>query len=304
MKNRTLNEILEDAFKNGPIPYKAHNSINILEDFSLRGEHLLNIENEIKNLDIFKEANLKIINLPSFVLNNKIYVSQTVKLEECTKIKGNCFLYAIQWTPEMFSSEEILDFKKDHKEKIRVGPTIYSEQDFKPYVNIILHIDAEELESNDAVFGKKNNPSREEYHNLLDEALENPDKFKTKGKRGVILRGVFENIETDKEHTFKTDLNIDIESKFLESFSVFFLDHYKVHKGEEQAVLELRLNSRTIPEILREEFLKKFDLKSLLKEPPYISLENIDNQKTKAEQIDDFLNEHKFQVVKYYSNNY
>ena len=303
---KTINEILEEAFKDGPISYQSQNAngkLNSFEDYILRGDDLLKFEREIKDSDLFKEADLKFINVPSFVLDKKIYTAQTVKITDQTKFKGECFLYSLSWTPEIYDPNTFCSFKDG--EKIHVTPLMYSPEDFKAYKDIILKIDIEDLKDKDVIFGKNNNPARKEYHDLLDDALENPDKYKVKGKRGILVRGIFEVFQQDSE----TSRTIDIEkSKMTESFTVFFMEANLIKKslksfGEklsnnDAAEIELRMASRAIPEVLREDFLKKFDLKDLMDTTKIPSLKDWDpNKKSKAQQIDDFLNENHYQIV-------
>ncbi len=51
---------------------------------------------------------------------------------------------------------------------------------------------------------------RNDIHKLLDDVLDNPDEYKTKGFRAVLVRGLFEVVE-DGENTEVKEYDIDLK---------------------------------------------------------------------------------------------
>jgi hypothetical protein len=90
----------------------------------------------------------------------------------------------------MYDPNQLL---KPVKNGAAMGPTIYDPSTFEPRKHILLTWSPEMAQdlsgTNDEL------TLRNDIHKLLDDVLDNPDEYKTKGTRYVLVRGLFEIIE-------------------------------------------------------------------------------------------------------------
>jgi hypothetical protein len=158
----------------------------------LYGYELVKYKNIIKECDEFTKCDsLEILSMPLVKgKKDKIYTAETIKLSDLMEFKGKCYLLSLALTPEMYDPNQLL---KPVKNGAAMGPTIYDPSTFEPRKHILLTWSPEMAQdlsgTNDEL------TLRNDIHNLLDDVLDNPDEYKTKGTRYVLVRGLFEIIE-------------------------------------------------------------------------------------------------------------
>jgi hypothetical protein len=95
---------------------------------------------------------------------------------------------------------------------------------------------------------------RNDIHKLLDDVLDNPEEYKTKGLRGVLVRGLFEVIDNNdgseiNRNVYGVDLTVNKPEDV--GYKVFYLETNVIKPGE----IELRLNNKIIPSHLKDKFI-------------------------------------------------
>lgn len=156
----------------------------------LNSKELEEVKEELLKLDVFSECDdLEIVHIPTFVLEDgKTGFTQNFKYKEGMKIKGKCYLYSISLTPVMYDPNQLI---KPVKNGAAMGPTIYDPMTFEPRKHILLTWTPEMAQ--DLFEGTNNEETlRNDIHKLLDDVLDNPEEYRTKGTRHVLIRGVFE----------------------------------------------------------------------------------------------------------------
>jgi hypothetical protein len=182
MKLKELIEIVE----------LSRNDNGLYMDNLLYGKNLEKYKKIIMNTDEFKECDsLEILEHPLVKDNNgKILNTSTVKLSDVMKFKGKCYLLSLTLTPEMYDPNQLI---KPVKNGAAMGPVIYDPMTFEPRKHILLTWSPEMAQD---LLGTNNEGTlRNDIHKLLDDVLENPEEYQTKGFRGVLVRGLFEVIE-------------------------------------------------------------------------------------------------------------
>ena len=198
MKLKELIEIVELSKKED----------DLYMDNTLYGENLDKYKHLIKDTDEFKECDsLEILEHPLVKDNNgEILTTSTVKLSDVMKFKGKCYLLSLALTPVMYDPNQLI---KPVKNGAAMGPTIYDPMTFEPRKHILLTWTPEMAQ--DLFEGTNNEETlRNDIHKLLDDVLDNPEEYKTKGFRGVYVRGLFEVIENG-ENTEVKEYDIDLK---------------------------------------------------------------------------------------------
>jgi len=180
---------------------------DVYMDNTLYGKNLEKYKDIIMNTDEFKECeSLEIIEYPIVKSRNgeglKPY---TIKLSDLMKFKGKCYLLSLNLTPEMYDPNQLL---KPVKNGAAMGPTIYDPSTFEPRKHILLTWSPEMSQDISGVNDELT--LRNDIHKLLDDVLDNPDEYKTKGFRAVLVRGLFEVVE-DGENTEVKEYDIDLK---------------------------------------------------------------------------------------------
>ena len=182
MKLKELIEIVE----------LSRNDNGLYMDNLLYGKNLEKYKKIIMNTDEFKECDsLEILEHPLVKSNNgEILNTSTVKLSDVMKFKGKCYLLSLTLTPEMYDPNQLI---KPVKNGAAMGPVIYDPMTFEPRKHILLTWSPEMAQD---LLGTNNEETlRNDIHKLLDDVLDNPEEYQTKGFRGVLVRGLFEVIE-------------------------------------------------------------------------------------------------------------
>lgn len=177
-----LKELLKDSFEG--LSQMENNGFP-----TINGNVLEQLKDSLIQTDEFKDVDeLIIMKFPSVMDDNKkILNAQSYKVSDSTKFKKRCYLYSISLTPEVFDPNAIYNPVKNGA---CISPTIYNPSDFKIKKKIVLDYFIEDFQDN---FNSK----KKELHDLLDDVLNNPDEYRVSGDRGIIVRGIFEEVESE-----------------------------------------------------------------------------------------------------------
>jgi len=209
-------------------------------------------KNIIKECDEFAKCDsLDILTMPLVKgkYPDKIYTTNTIKLSDLMEFKGRCYLLSLGLTPEMYDPSRLL---KPVKNGAAIGPTIYDPSTFEPRKHILLTWSPEMAQD---VSGANDELTlRNDIHKLLDDVLDNPEEYKTKGMRHVFVRGLFEVIDNNdgsevNRNVYGVDLTVNKPEDV--GYKVFYLETNVIKPGE----IELRLNNKIIPSHLKDKFI-------------------------------------------------
>ena len=178
-----------------------------VDETCLYGNELDKYINIIKECDEFTKCDsLEILSMPLVKgKKDKIYTAETIKLSDLMEFKGKCYLLSLGLTPEMYDPNQLL---KPVKNGAAMGPTIYDPSTFEPRKHILLTWSPEMAQ--DVSGANYDSTLRNDIHKLLDDVLDNPEEYKTKGLRGVFIRGLFEFID-DGGKTVINEYDIDLK---------------------------------------------------------------------------------------------
>jgi hypothetical protein len=162
----------------------------------LNSKVLEEVKDELLKLDVFSECDdLEIVHIPTFVLEDgKPVLVQNFKYEEGMKIKGKCYLYSISLTPEMYDPIKAFEPVKNGAS---ISRTVYDPMTFEPRKHILLTWSPEMAQ--DLRGSNDEKTLRNDIHKLLDDVLDNPEEYRTKGTRHVLIRGVFEVVGGNRD---------------------------------------------------------------------------------------------------------
>jgi len=171
-----LDKVIEPHFRNDKM---------IPKYLKLYKDQLLKCE-EFKDID-----DLIIIDEPDFTLGDgdldESFNSKYIKLDSDIKLKGTVYLYGISLTPELFNPCLHLT---QFKENALVTPTMYDPKNLTPYQYFMIKWSPEFAQD---MIGTGQEPDlRKILHDKLDELIDNQEKYRIKGERGVMIRGVFD----------------------------------------------------------------------------------------------------------------
>jgi hypothetical protein len=222
-----------------------------VDETCLYGNELDKYKNIIKECDEFAKCDsLDILTMPLVKGNDdKIYSANTVKLSDLMEFKGKCYLLSLALTPEMYDPSRLL---KPVKNGAAIGPVMYDPMSFEPRKHILLTWSPEMAQ--DVSGANHEFTLRNDIHKLLDDVLDNPEEYKTKGLRGVLVRGLFEVIDNNdgseiNRNVYGVDLTVNKPEDV--GYKVFYLETNVIKPGE----IEMRLNNKIIPSHLKDKFI-------------------------------------------------
>lgn len=261
-----LKEFLEVALlgkKDSP------NLINgmFVDETCLYGNELDKYKNIIKECDEFAKCDsLDILTMPLVKGNDdKIYSAITVKLSDLMEFKGKCYLLSLALTPEMYDPNQLL---KPVKNGAAIGPVMYDPMSFEPRKHILLTWSPEMAQ--DVSGANHEFTLRNDIHKLLDDVLDNPEEYKTKGFRGIMVRGLFEVIDNnDGSEVNRNVYDVDLTTNKPDDvgYVVYYFEQNVIKPGE----IEIRVNKKVIPSHLKDKFIDEIG-----NDPRHITLEIID----------------------------
>ena len=248
------------------------NTLNLInpsfvDETCLYGVELDKYKNIIKECDEFDKCDsLDILTMPLVKgKKDKIYTTETIKLSDLMEFKGRCYLLSLSLTPEMYDPSQLI---KPVKNGAAIGPVVYDPLTFEPRKHILLTWSPEMAQD----LSRTNDETtlRNDIHKLLDDVLDNPEEYKTKGTRGVMVRGVFEVVNENRNY----------EPNFLvgnttqpEGYLVFYM-------VKEENEVKLSLKQKLIPPNLKDKFIERFNYGGVIGE-------------MSEEEINQFLEENK-----------
>jgi hypothetical protein len=249
---------------------RAELSMTPFFDPILNSKVLEEVKDELLKFDVFSECDdLEIVHFPAFkVGEDKTLTAQTYKYSEGIKFKGKCYLYSISLTPELYDPSKMLEPVKNGA---AISPAIYNPMTFEPTKHILLTWSPEMAQ--DISLTKDETTLRNDIHKLLDDVLDNPEEYRMKGTRHIMLRGVFEIVNDERK--FEPNYLVGNTSQ-----PEGYIAYYMV-KGEcENNRIKLALKQKTIPSKLKDKFIEKFNYGGEIKE-------------LSEEEINQFLEENK-----------
>ena len=273
-----LEDLIKNVFDDRANIIKNEGSESTLKDILigtsfdsvLNSVDLEKIKDELLKTDAFLECDdLEIVHYPIFKLGeDKVLTTQTHKYGEDIKYRGKCYLYSISLTPEMYDPSKML---KPVKNGAAISPAIYNPMTFEPTKHILLTWSPEMAQ--DLSVTKDETTLRNDIHKLLDDVLDNPEEYRTKGTKGILIRGVFEQINYDRK--FEPDYLVGTIQE-----SETYIGYYMVKEKGSNDKESLYIKSKQIPKKLKESFIEKFTEEGKLKE-------------TTEEELNQFLEENK-----------
>jgi len=244
-----LKELLEEIFREES---PKENKFGILDDTLYGEEQLEKYKEKLLQCEEFSECTeLNFLKTPTLMIDDKPMIVQSYKLLEGQKFKGKGYLLSVTLTPEMYDPNTMYDIIKDGAS---ITPTVYDPNTFEPYKKIILQFSPDRkqdgITNHEAVI-------RQELHDLLDKVLDNPDTFRIKGVRSVLVRGIFERNEIVKEVESPKYLigNIDTEPKYAQT--------YYWEKETKNGEISMKLVHKNIPIELVDKYEKELGNKKL-----------------------------------------
>jgi len=181
--------------------------------------------------------------------DDKVLTAQTYKYKEGMKFKGKGYLYSISLTPELYDPSKMLEPVKNGA---GISPAIYNPITFEPTKHILLTWSPEMAQ--DLSITKDETTLRNDIHKLLDDVLDNPEEYRMKGTRHIMIRGVFEIVNENRN--FEPNFLVGTTQE-----SDTFTGYYMVTENESTVI-----KTKQIPRRLKELFILNFTEDRKLKE--------------------------------------
>ena len=247
------------------------NTLNLInptfvDETCLYGEELDKYKNIIKECDEFAKCDsLDILTMPLVKgKKDKIYTTETIKLSDLMEFKGRCYLLSLSLTPEMYDPSQLI---KPVKNGAAMGPTMYDPLTFEPIKHILLSWIPEITQ--DILGLDTEKEQRQVIHKLLDDVLDNPEEYKTKGTRHVLVRGLFEVVDNGGQVTTNTyDVDLLKQNREEVGYLAYYVEENVVSPGE----IKLEIKKKLIPPHLKDAFILEVGT-----EPAKITEKMIDN---------------------------
>ena len=247
------------------------NTLNLInptfvDETCLYGEELDKYKNIIKECDEFAKCDsLDILTMPLVKgKKDKIYTTETIKLSDLMEFKGRCYLLSLSLTPEMYDPSQLI---KPVKNGAAMGPTMYDPLTFEPKKHILLSWIPEITQ--DILGLDTEKEQRQVIHKLLDDVLDNPEEYKTKGTRHVLVRGLFEVVDNGGQVTTNTyDVDLLKQNREEVGYLAYYVEENVVSPGE----IKLEIKKKLIPPHLKDAFILEVGT-----EPAKITEKMIDN---------------------------
>jgi len=229
-----------------------------ITDNSISGKELEKVKDILQQCDEFKDCELIILDKPSTEdTEGKPYFVSTMKMAEDTKFKQKVFLYGLYLSPERYDP---LKIDKAVKDGCSIGPVMYNPIDFTPKRAIRIEFSPEQLQDDIAVNHEERN-IRQELHEKLDKILDNPEEYKIKGDRAVMIRGLFESYSMDgEESTIKDYSNLLSNVEKPNNYMVFYINKKQKENSED---ISVSFEHIFIPSVLKDKFMAELGDKKL-----------------------------------------
>jgi hypothetical protein len=162
-----------------------------------------------------------------------------------------------------------------------ISPTVYDPMDFTPRKHILLTWNPEMTQ--DILNIDTQQEQTQILHKLLDDVLDNPEEYRVKGERKVLLRGVCETVGRGESPLFLVG-----ESKEHDSYIAFYAEETQ---NEITKNITLTLKSKPIPKHLKDKFIKRFTKNGNIATATEEEIENFIKENT--EEKEELSNRHK-----------
>ena len=143
----------------------------------------------LKDVEEFKGKNVYIVHTPTWEDKaGAVQHSVSIKFSELSKFKDDIYLYSIAQTPEIYDNDLGKYIEASKKNGACITPLFFEAGEMSPSKRVVLKFSPEELQDSSM---RGTNTIREDLHKLLDKVLDNPEEYRIKGTKGLIIRGVF-----------------------------------------------------------------------------------------------------------------
>lgn len=236
---------LKDLFSD----LKLSGERTFFEGSSISGQELEPIKEWLLETDEFKDVDeLIIVKQPAFELNGKNMVAPSRIIDDSTKFKKRAYLYAINTTPELYNPEN----SGSHLDEFGMimSPPMYDPINFNPYRDIKIRLTGDEARNTVDI--------KEILYKKVDELTSDLEKFSIKPEARIMVRGIFEYIESDSGiHEDQILSNINLEP---DSLMVTYIDTVKDDNkdSEVDATLKLEVKTEFIPGKYKDKFIEEF----------------------------------------------
>lgn len=246
-----LKELVDNIFKDGPKPYDSM-GFNV-PNYTLYGEkELSEYKDKLLQCEEFSEVNeLEFMTMPFITINDKPVQAESLIINDGVKIKGKCYLLSVMYTPEIYDPKSLNETVKDGAS---ITPTIYDPTTFEPTKKITLSFSPERKQDPSNLEFDQEQLIKQELHDLLDKVLDRPEEYLVKGVRKVLIRGIFENIESPNIPTPQPLSGvINKQDTNPTHYMLFYLNKINNENG-----VTVKLEKKMIPSELKDKFLEEF----------------------------------------------
>jgi len=194
-----LKQLLDVIFQCGPLDYGT------FQEYMLVGDKLKVAFDLIKECEEFKDVEeLLLMPMPTMIhykTKESVQAKTLLLRDEIIPelFVGKCAIYSITLSPEMYDPKKLY---KPVKDGANFGPLRYDPEDFSPLQTITLTFNPK-MDPNGEMISSNyhhGNNIRKQLHETLDKILDNPNDYRVKGERHILIRGEFgKNAEKFKE---------------------------------------------------------------------------------------------------------
>ena len=223
-------------------------------DGTIYGQALEPLKEKILQCEEFSECTELIISHHPVLTDSegKGKVHLNCRLNNGQKFKGKCYLLSLALTPEMYDPNKIHEPVLDG---VCITPVIYDHITFEPKKKIVIE------------FSPKNGDV-DELRERFNRVLENPENYQAKGDKQVLVRGLFETVESNEGVETNFLVGIEHEKETLKTIFYLEIDEEFSADGE----VKMALSKTFIPIELCDEFIEELGEKGL-----HVTKEEIDN---------------------------
>jgi len=163
-----------------PLLKSINEGVDSYYEISLKGEALEMFKERIKECDEFKNVDDIVIMDSTF--DEKLGSTCCYKLKDGMELKNTVYLYSIFLSPEVYDKES---FYKHVKNNASLNQ-LYDSSTFKLSYDLLINVSLEDIQDDNVL----KTGARQKIHSLLDDILDNPNEYKVKGTKEVIVRGI------------------------------------------------------------------------------------------------------------------
>ena len=181
-----LKDLLKEA-----LLYPTFNS----DTTEIMGETLQQIKDSLLKCEEFIDVDeLVLLDAPRLITETKSLVCTTMKIGSNTKFKKRAYVYSIYLSSTCFNIDSL---SVAFENGANILPKLYDTSNMDFIGNIILQ------------YNPKDENYKENLHKLLNDVLEDPEKYESIGERSIMIRGIFEEIEVPvtKIETIKSTID-------------------------------------------------------------------------------------------------